>query len=115
MTKCGPFPNWPPPRAFLGDVEIAISFLPVLISLLSQRLRREVQLSSPLLLRYRDGQLLSTGRNGSDRYEGATVDRPSLIIRSVSKEDIGDYACFLENEVGVGESRNMTTLEAFCE
>ena len=77
-------------------------------------------MSSPLsllLLRYRDGQLLSTGRNGSssDRYEGATVDRPSLIIRSVSKEDIGDYACFLENEVGVGESRNMTTLEAFCE
>ena len=73
----------------------------------------------PLLLRYRDGQLLPTaaaaGRNGSGRYEGATPDRPSLIIRSVSKEDIGDYACVLENEAGVGESRNMTTLETLCE
>ena len=92
-----------------------------MISLLSPQKRREVQWSSHsspslcFLLRYRDGQLLPTGRNGSDRYEGATVDRPSLIIRSVAKEDIGDYACVLENEVGVGESRNMTTLEAFCE
>ena len=95
--------------------EIEISFLPVLISLLSQKRRSAIVIPLFVLLRYRDGQLLPTGRNGSDRYEGATVDRPSLIIRSVSKEDIGDYACFLENEVGVGEARNMTTLEAFCE
>ena len=69
-------------------------------------------------LRYRDGQLVPTaGRtndsSSSSRYEGATVDRPSLIISSVGSEDIGNYACVLENDVGVGES-NFTSLEVYC-
>ena len=67
------------------------------------------------LLRYRDGQLLPTDRNNNDnKYEGGNPDQPSLIIRSVGKEDIGIYSCVLENDAGIGESRKAATVDVQC-
>lgn len=48
--------------------------------------------------RYRSGQLLDL-RNRT-RYDGATLERPSLFIRSATREDSGSYSCVLENELG---------------
>ncbi|TRY71608.1 hypothetical protein TCAL_03134, partial [Tigriopus californicus] len=62
---------------------------------------------------YQDGQLLSV--NNQTKYEGGTSKEPSLTIKSVEKEDIGVYSCVVENEVGVGESDNISTVDVFCE
>ncbi|XP_059086621.1 hemicentin-1-like isoform X5 [Tigriopus californicus] len=60
---------------------------------------------------YQDGQLLSV--NNQTKYEGGTSKEPSLTIKSVEKEDIGVYSCVVENEVGVGESDNISTVDVF--
>ena len=62
--------------------------------------------------RYRNGQLLDLSDRG--RYEGATVDQPSLVIKKVSREDNGRYSCVLENNIGSSESKGAATLTVLC-
>ena len=62
--------------------------------------------------RYLNEDLLST--DNRTKYEGANLAQPSLIIKSVSAEDMGEYSCVLENEAGKGESENVSTLEVLC-
>ena len=62
--------------------------------------------------RYRNGQLLDL--SDRDRYEGATLDQPSLVIKSVSRVDNGRYSCVLENQVGASESKNAAALTVYC-
>jgi len=57
---------------------------------------------------YRNGQLLDL--SDRTRYEGATVDQPSLVIKKVSREDNGRYSCVLENNIGASESKGAATL-----
>ena len=64
-----------------------------------------------LCRRYRDGQLLSTNKS---KYEGGNLDQPSLVIKNISKEDIGIYSCVLENQLGAGESQNISTVDVLC-
>ena len=63
--------------------------------------------------RYRNGQLLEVGNR--TRYDGATVDQPSLVIKSASRQDTGRYSCVLENEIGATESQNAAQLNVLCE
>ena len=63
--------------------------------------------------RYRNGQLLELSNR--TRYDGATVDQPSLVIKSASKADTGRYSCVLENEIGAAESQNAAQLNVLCE
>ena len=48
------------------------------------------------------------------KYDGANLGQPSLIIKSVGSEDMGEYSCALVNEAGKGESENVSTLEVLC-
>jgi len=57
---------------------------------------------------YRNGQLLDL--SDKSRYDGATVDQPSLVIKKVSREDNGRYSCVLENKIGASESKNAAIL-----
>jgi hypothetical protein len=48
------------------------------------------------------------------RYDGASVDQPSLVIKSASKADTGRYSCVLENQIGAAESQNAAQLNVLC-
>ena len=65
------------------------------------------------VIRYRDENLVDTSNRS--RYDGATPEQPSLVIKKVSGDDIGEYSCVLENKVGRGESQNVSVLDVFCE
>jgi len=57
---------------------------------------------------YRNGQILDlTNRT---KYDGATLEKQSLVIRSVHREDSGRYSCVLENRIGASESKSTTLL-----
>ncbi len=67
---------------------------------------------SYFLCRYRNGQLLDlTNRS---RYDGATVEQPSLVIKSVDRSDSGIYSCVLENDVGASESKSTANVDVIC-
>ncbi|XP_076265082.1 neuromusculin isoform X4 [Rhynchophorus ferrugineus] len=38
------------------------------------------------------------------KYKGGTIENPPLIIYNVTREDMGDYTCWLKNEVGSEQS-----------
>ncbi len=63
--------------------------------------------------RFRNGLPLDTGN--SSKFEGASVDRPSLLVKSASAGDAGEYACVLDNAVGRGVAGNVSTVEVLCE
>ena len=48
------------------------------------------------------------------RYEGATTDQPSLVIKKVSRDDNGRYSCVLENKIGASESKSAATVTVLC-
>jgi hypothetical protein len=48
------------------------------------------------------------------KYEGGTVDTPTLTVRNLTRDDVGDYSCAVENDVGRRESENASTLSVFC-
>lgn len=62
--------------------------------------------------RYRNGQLLDL--TDKTRFEGATVDQPSLVIKRASREDNGRYSCVLENSIGASESKSAAILTVLC-
>ena len=65
-----------------------------------------------LFSRYRNGQILDlTNRT---KYDGATLEKQSLVIRSVHREDTGRYSCVLENRIGASESKSTTLLTVLC-
>ena len=49
------------------------------------------------------------------RYDGATLEQPSLVIKTVSREDSGRYSCVLENRIGASESKSAAILTVLCE
>ena len=48
------------------------------------------------------------------RYAGGNVDQPSLVIKSATAADTGNYSCVLENRVGPGEAQNTASLDVHC-
>jgi hypothetical protein len=63
-------------------------------------------------LRYRNGQLLDLSNRS--RYEGASVDQPSLVIKAADRGDTGRYSCVLENKIGASESKTAALLDVNC-
>lgn len=57
--------------------------------------------------RQKDGKNLTLTE---DKFEGGTTDHPSLIIKQVSRNDMGMYLCFLRNSVDISASENGITL-----
>lgn len=46
----------------------------------------------------------------ADKYEGGTVENPPLVIKNVSRDDMGDYTCTCKNSVGAQESEESAFL-----
>nr|XP_022900084.1 uncharacterized protein LOC111413372 isoform X2 [Onthophagus taurus] len=49
----------------------------------------------------KDGQNLTIS---DDKYEGGTMEDLALVIRNVSRDDMGEYKCICRNKVGISES-----------
>lgn len=60
---------------------------------------------------YRNGDYLDV--SDKSRFDGATLDQPSLVIKSAGEPDIGSYSCVLENQVGTGEAENIAHLDVY--
>ncbi|GLV32173.1 neuromusculin [Carabus blaptoides fortunei] len=56
---------------------------------------------------YKNDQILTLNE---EHYEGGTVDNPPLIIKNVTRDDMGDYHCVLKNSVGSQASWNYAGL-----
>jgi len=59
---------------------------------------------------YHNGKMIDTL---DSRYEGGTLNQPSLKIKSSTKNDIGTYSCVLENEMGSGTSQYLAYLDVY--
>lgn len=46
--------------------------------------------------------------------EGGDIDGIALKIREVTRHDLGNYTCELENEFGHGISRNGVNVDVHC-
>ncbi|CAG0881271.1 unnamed protein product [Darwinula stevensoni] len=60
------------------------------------------------VLWYKDGRELRVHR---ERYGGGIPENPSLLIRNTSREDSGEYACYVENSVGISHTSNSARLQ----
>lgn len=49
-----------------------------------------------------------TSNTNSNRYGGSVVQKPSLEIFSVVEDDAATYVCFAKNNVGTGQSSQIT-------
>ena len=49
-----------------------------------------------------------------DKYEGATLDQPALLLKKAKRYDAGAYSCRLGNDVGIGRSHNDAFLAVQC-
>jgi len=61
--------------------------------------------------RLRDGEKLTLT---PDRYEGGTIDQPTLMIKNSTRHDQGVYTCELRNKVGSQESNNAVYVSVYC-
>lgn len=50
-----------------------------------------------------------------NRMEGGNIDSIGLKIQKVSRTDLGNYTCELQNDYGVGISENAIILDVHCE
>ncbi|CAG9768077.1 unnamed protein product [Ceutorhynchus assimilis] len=44
------------------------------------------------------------------KYSGGTIENPPLIIYNVTRDDMGEYSCWLKNEVGMEQSEDTINL-----
>jgi hypothetical protein len=47
---------------------------------------------------------ITTTNTNTNKYNGGTINTPSLTIYSVQQSDAGTYTCFGSNNVGTGQS-----------
>ena len=47
---------------------------------------------------------ITTTNTNTNKYNGGTINTPSLTIYSVQQSDAGTYTCFGSNSVGTGQS-----------
>lgn len=52
--------------------------------------------------------------DGPQKYEGATVDQPALLLKKATREDAGAYSCRLTNAIGTGQSENVAFISVQC-
>ncbi|XP_062609592.1 muscle M-line assembly protein unc-89-like [Saccostrea cucullata] len=52
---------------------------------------------------------INTGN--TTKYSGSTVGTPSLTVKNVQVEDIGNYRCLAQNSAGIGQSAKMIFLD----
>lgn len=52
--------------------------------------------------------------NGRDKYEGATIDQPALLLKKASRDDAGAYSCRLSNAIGTAQSENVAFVSVQC-
>lgn len=50
-----------------------------------------------------------------ERFEGGDVGSIGLKIRDVTRDDLGNYTCELQNDYGIGISNNSGTVDVYCE
>ncbi|XP_061186534.1 hemicentin-1-like [Saccostrea echinata] len=53
--------------------------------------------------------IINTGN--TTKYSGGTVGTPSLTVKNVKVEDIGNYRCLAQNSAGIGQSASMIFLD----
>lgn len=63
------------------------------------------------ICRKRDDQIVVIDEK---RMEGGNVESTALKINEVSREDLGNYTCELQNEFGAGVSFNSIYLDVHC-
>lgn len=63
------------------------------------------------MCRKRDGEVVVID---SKRMEGGDIDSIALKIRDVTRYDLGNYTCELENEFGQGVSSNGISVDVHC-
>lgn len=63
------------------------------------------------LHRKRDGELVKIN---PERMEGGDVDSIALKIRDVTRSDLGNYTCELQNDFGIGVSSNIISVNVHC-
>ncbi|XP_066154008.1 uncharacterized protein nrm [Euwallacea fornicatus] len=56
----------------------------------------------------KDGKNLTL--SDKTKYSGGTIENPPLIIYNVSRDDLGEYSCWLKNEVGMEQSEDTISL-----
>lgn len=65
--------------------------------------------------RKRNGQIVDSKRDAKrDRMEGGDPENIALIIRDVTRHDMGNYTCELENEYGTGVSEDAIIVNVHC-
>lgn len=68
-----------------------------------------------VLNRKRNGQIVDSKRDAKrDRMEGGDPENIALIIRDVTRHDMGNYTCELENEYGTGISEDAIIVNVHC-
>lgn len=67
----------------------------------------------PFSFRSKDGKNISLS-DSSGKFVGGTKDNPPLLINNVTREDMGEYSCWLSNEVGSEKSEDSIYLNVQC-
>ncbi|ODM99875.1 HEPACAM family member 2 [Orchesella cincta] len=61
---------------------------------------------------YRNGDLIDV--TDPDSYEGGTTRDPALLVKNVTREDLGTYSCVVQNEIGTEESDVKAHINVLC-
>lgn len=65
--------------------------------------------------RKRNGQVVDTKRDTKlGRMEGGDAENIALIVKDVTRHDMGNYTCELENEYGTGISDDSIIVNVHC-